>query len=157
MANRKLKTYWELLKQAFNGFLDDNALKLSASLSYYTVFSLSPMLIIIISICSLFFGEEAVQGQITGQIRSLVGQEAAVQIQDLIRRAQLSNQSGLAAYMQRKASGETLEAYLDRQVFAGAAGTTVTPDPRDVAGFNTFIERYKKGLGIERAAVDGLK
>jgi membrane protein len=97
MNTKKLKTYWNLLKTAFNGFSDDNALKLSASLSYYTIFSLSPMLVVIISLCSLFFGRDAVQGEIYGQIRSLVGNEAALQIQELIKNAQLTNQSGLAA------------------------------------------------------------
>lgn len=97
MTAFKFKTYWGILKQAFNGFLDDNALKLSASLSYYTIFSLSPMLVVIISVCSLFFGREAIQGEIYGQIRSLVGSDAAAQIQELIKNAQLTNQSGFAA------------------------------------------------------------
>jgi sugar (pentulose or hexulose) kinase len=50
----------------------------------------------------------------------------------------------------------TLEDYLDAKVFAGAEhGTTIAPDPRDVEGFAAFMERYKKGLVIERiAAVD---
>jgi len=62
----------------------------------------------------------------------------------------------LAAYMLRKATGEPLEAYLSNQVFAGENGTTMAPDPADVDGFTTFMERYKKGLVIERAAVNGL-
>jgi membrane protein len=93
------KELWESLKGAFTAFNDDNALKLSASLSYYTVFSLSPMLIIIISLCGLFFGREAVQGEVYGQIRGLVGENAAAQIQELIKNAELSNQSGLAAIL----------------------------------------------------------
>ena len=63
----------------------------------------------------------------------------------------------LAAYMLRKGGSETLEDYLDGKVFAGAAGTTIAPDARDVDGFNAFMERYKKGLVIERAAVEGLR
>jgi sugar (pentulose or hexulose) kinase len=62
----------------------------------------------------------------------------------------------LAAYMARKAPHEPLEAYLARQVFARENATTIAPDPRDVAGFATFMARYKKGLDIERAAVAGL-
>ena len=62
----------------------------------------------------------------------------------------------LAAYMLRKAAQEPLEAYLARQVFAGANAMTIAPDPRDVEGFAAFMARYKKGLVIERAAVDGL-
>lgn len=63
----------------------------------------------------------------------------------------------LAAYMARKEANEPLEAYLDDKVFAGAAGATIAPDARDVEGFNAFMERYKKGLVIERAAVEGLR
>jgi sugar (pentulose or hexulose) kinase len=63
----------------------------------------------------------------------------------------------LAAYMLRKATNEPLEAYLSNQVFAGENGTTIVPDQKDIAGFATFMERYKKGLVIERAAVDGLR
>lgn len=61
----------------------------------------------------------------------------------------------LAAYMLRKRN-EPLEAYLADQVFAVKNGTTIAPDPADVAGFASFMERYKQGLGIERAAVVGM-
>jgi sugar (pentulose or hexulose) kinase len=63
----------------------------------------------------------------------------------------------LAAYMVHKNSGGSLEAYLAKQVFAAEKAATISPDPADVAGFAAFMERYKKGLVIERAAVDGLK
>jgi len=63
----------------------------------------------------------------------------------------------LASYMLYKAENESLEAYLSDNVFASENGTTVAPDPADVDGFTKFMERYKKGLVIERAAVDGLR
>lgn len=63
----------------------------------------------------------------------------------------------LAAYMLQRAPGESLEAYLADKVFAGQQRTTVAPDPRDVAGFAAFMERYTRGLAIERAAVDALR
>jgi sugar (pentulose or hexulose) kinase len=63
----------------------------------------------------------------------------------------------LAAYLLFKAANEPLEAYLAKKVFAGEKGATIAPDPADVAGFAAFMERYKKGLRIERAAVDGLR
>ncbi len=63
----------------------------------------------------------------------------------------------LAAYMIRKAESETLEAYLGDKVFAGQKSTTIAPDPKDVAGFTTFMDRYKKGLAIEKTAVKNLK
>jgi sugar (pentulose or hexulose) kinase len=63
----------------------------------------------------------------------------------------------LASYMLHKSANEPLEAYLTNKVFAGENGTTIAPDPADVGGFAAFMERYKKGLVIERAAVDGLR
>ena len=63
----------------------------------------------------------------------------------------------LASYMLHKAENEPLEAYLSNKVFAGENGTTVDPDQKDVDGFASFMERYKKGLVIERTAVDALR
>jgi sugar (pentulose or hexulose) kinase len=63
----------------------------------------------------------------------------------------------LASYMLHKENDEPLEAYLTDKVFAKENCATIAPDQGDVAGFTAFMERYKKGLVIERAAVDGLK
>ena len=63
----------------------------------------------------------------------------------------------LASYMLHKTTNESLEAYLSNKAFAGQACSTVTPDERDVDGFREFMERYTKGLAIERVAVDTLK
>lgn len=63
----------------------------------------------------------------------------------------------LAAYMLDKADNEPLEAYLTDKVFAGESGVTIAPDPVDMEGFAAFMERYKKGLVIEKTAVDTLK
>ena len=63
----------------------------------------------------------------------------------------------LAAYMLHKTEPEPLEAYLTNKVFAGENGVTIAPAQEDVDGFATFMTRYKKGLVIERTAVDALK
>ncbi len=63
----------------------------------------------------------------------------------------------LASYMRNKAGDETLEAYLTQNVFANEQGSTISPTPVDVVGFAAFMTRYKRGLGIERAAVDALR
>jgi sugar (pentulose or hexulose) kinase len=63
----------------------------------------------------------------------------------------------LAAFMLRKSKDETLEEYLKTKVFSDKSGSTISPDPQDVEGFETFMKRYKMGLAIERAAVDSLK
>ncbi|MCA0753515.1 FGGY-family carbohydrate kinase [Paenibacillus sp. N4] len=63
----------------------------------------------------------------------------------------------LASYMINKTDNETLEEYLNQKVFAGQTGVTISPEPKDVEGFEAFMNRYKSGLAIERAAVDFLK
>lgn len=63
----------------------------------------------------------------------------------------------LASYLLHRTTHESLEAYLATRVFAGQTGSTIAPDERDVAGFTAFMERYSKGLVIERVAVDTLK
>jgi sugar (pentulose or hexulose) kinase len=63
----------------------------------------------------------------------------------------------LASYMLHKEENETLEDWLSIKVFASENGTTIAPDQRDIESFMAFMERYKKGLVIERAAVDALK
>ncbi len=97
MKKRELaKTGWVLLKNTYIEFDDDNAIKLSASLSYYTIFSLPPLLIIIITITGFFFGREAVTGEFFGQINGLVGNAAAVQIQETIKNIHLSDSNVFA-------------------------------------------------------------
>ena len=63
----------------------------------------------------------------------------------------------LASYMLNKEEGETLDDFLNNKIFAGEEGETMAPDAADVKGFDEFIDRYKAGLKIERAAVDSLK
>lgn len=63
----------------------------------------------------------------------------------------------LAAYMLNREENEPLEAYLSNKVFAKGQEVTLAPDPSDVAGFTAFMELYKRGLAIERCAVDALK
>lgn len=87
---------WIVLGDAFNGFLNDRCLKLSAALAYYTVFSLAPMLVLIISLVSIFLGQEAIQGQIFAQINGLVGDQAAAQIQEMIKNVGLSGKTNAA-------------------------------------------------------------
>ena len=62
----------------------------------------------------------------------------------------------LASYMRTKADDESLASFLSDRVFANENSTTVNPDPNDVAGFTSFMQRYTKGLSVQRAAVDAL-
>lgn len=88
-----------LFQETFNEFMDDNATKLSAALSYYTIFSLPPLLIIIISLSGVFFGSEAVSGQLFWQINGLVGNDAALQIQETIKNVKLSNSNSFVTFI----------------------------------------------------------
>ena len=88
--------FWIVLRDAFNGFLDDRCLKLSASLAYYTIFSLAPLLVLMIALAGIFLGEEAIRGQIFGQLNDLVGNQAAKQIQDMIKQVGLSGKNNTA-------------------------------------------------------------
>jgi membrane protein len=85
-----------LLKQTFSDMIEDNIFKLGAALSYYTIFSLPPLLIIIISVSGVFLGEDAVRGELFGQINGLVGNQAAIQIQEAIKNIKLSGNSNFA-------------------------------------------------------------
>lgn len=96
MAKVSLKGIGSVLKKSFDGFIDDKVLKLSASLAYYTVFSIGPMIIVVIYVAGLIYGREAAQGTIFEQIKGLVGANAALQIQDMIKNAAFSNQGSFA-------------------------------------------------------------
>ncbi len=85
---QRIKSFFLLFKTAFLQFIDYNGLKLSAALSYYTVFSLSPFLIIIISLAGIFLGRKAVEGEVYEEIKGLVGTSTAIQIQDIIQNIQ---------------------------------------------------------------------
>ncbi len=95
--NVTFKGLWKVLKNSFNGFSDDKVMKLSAALAYYTVFSIGPLLIVIVSICGIFFGREAIQGSIYGQIQGFVGADAASQLQEIIKNAAIGGKGKTAA------------------------------------------------------------
>ncbi len=93
----RLKNIWELLKRTFDDFSTYKITTLSAALSYYTIFALAPLLIIIIWVCDLFLGKKAIDGQVFREMRSFVGDSAATQIQDIIKNATLSQASVIAS------------------------------------------------------------
>jgi membrane protein len=95
--NLKLVKMWALVKRTFDDFLTYKIATLSAALAYYTIFAMAPMLIIIIWVCNLFLGKDAIEGQVFFEIRSFVGSSAALQIQELIKNATLSNANVFAS------------------------------------------------------------
>jgi membrane protein len=87
---------WDLIKRAALKWNADDCLTLGAALSYYTVFSLAPILVIAIAVAGAVFGQEAAQGEIVEQIRGLVGEEGATAIQALIESAGRQGAGGRA-------------------------------------------------------------
>ena len=78
---------FELCKRAVNGWIDDFAPSMGAAISYYTVFSIAPLLVIVIAVAGALFGRDAVQGQLVGQLQGLIGREGAVVVQGIIESA----------------------------------------------------------------------
>lgn len=85
-----LQNGWPILKQSLSDFIDNKSMRMSAALAYYTVFSLAPMLIVIISLCDIFYGRAAIEGSIYEHIQKIVGADAAMQIEQVIRNATIS-------------------------------------------------------------------
>lgn len=82
------KKWFDILKKTFSEFSSDNGMKLSASLAYYTIFSIGPLLLLVISLTGLFFEKRDITTDVYGQIRSLIGQEGAQQVLNIIRNMQ---------------------------------------------------------------------
>ncbi len=83
----------KFVKDIFNHFFDSNTFQKGASLAYYAVFSLLPMIVIITSVLGILFGKEAVSGEIYAQLRDTLGSDASTQIQDLIRNQHMNHNS----------------------------------------------------------------
>ena len=81
------KHLFDLCRKAATAWVDDFAPSMGAAISYYTMFSLAPLLVIVIAIAGALFGREAVQGEIVGQLTGLIGREGAIAIQGLVRSA----------------------------------------------------------------------
>ncbi len=90
MSKLSLKGVWHLLKDAGMGFGKHKVLKLSASLAFYTIFSVGPTLLVAIFFADLFLGRQAIDGTIYRQLSGFVGKEAALQIQSIIKSASIS-------------------------------------------------------------------
>lgn len=84
---REPKKIFGLLKETGSQWSGDNAFRLSAALSYYTVFSLPPLLLIVIAIAGAVFGEAAARGELVGQLKEVMGQQGASMVQTMISQA----------------------------------------------------------------------
>lgn len=89
----KLKKVYAFAQAVINAYLKDGALNLGAALAYYTVFSFAPLIIVATTIASYFFGEQAVNGQLYGELRGLLGADAAESLQSIVSNAYTSGDS----------------------------------------------------------------
>jgi membrane protein len=87
---------WQLARQALRAWGDDYAPSMGAALSYYTLFSITPLLVIVITIAGFFFGAEAVRGEVFSQLAGLIGDEGARAIEQTLQSAH-SQEEGLTA------------------------------------------------------------
>jgi membrane protein len=90
---------WTFFKGVLNNFIEDEALSRGAAISFFTVTSLAPVLLIVISIAGLAFGEDAARGAIFGQLQGLMGPEAAAVIQSTLANASAKSSGLLATFI----------------------------------------------------------
>ena len=127
------KSWTALLKDSFTAWNEDKALRLSAALAYYSVFSIAPLLVITIGIAGLALGEKAVTGELNDQLKDYVGAQAATAVQTMVQSASKPS-SGVIA---------TVVGFLTLMV--GASG--VLGELKDA--LNTIWEvKPKAGVGI---------
>jgi membrane protein len=86
----------KVLLATFKGFNEDKGLKLSASLAYYTIFSIGPLLLLVMSLVSIFYGGDAIQNKIFDELHGLLGAGAAAQVQEIIKNITFSGKTNFA-------------------------------------------------------------
>src|SRR5262245_1251491 len=91
----KRKSLWQSLKDVFTQWMGDEPFLLASSLSYYTLFSLAPLLVIAIAVAGYVFGREAAQNQIVETIGGMIGPESAQAIQGMIENASKKPKTGI--------------------------------------------------------------
>jgi len=92
----KIREYFDLLKDTGNEFNDDNAIKLSASLAFYTIFSIGPLLLVVITLMGFFYKKEAATTQVFKQLSMLVGKSGAAQLRSILDN--ISNQNNTTVF-----------------------------------------------------------
>ncbi len=97
LKNKFIQQTWGLLKETFNGFTEDKLPRLAGSLAYFTVFSMGPLLVVIISFCSVFFKREAIEGKVYGILQNFLGNDTALQLQEIIKNASVGDKGTIAA------------------------------------------------------------
>jgi membrane protein len=93
---KALSAAWLLLKDTVTGFIDDEALSRGAAIAYYTLFSIAPVLLVVVAIAGLAFGRDAAEGAIVDQLSAMMGHQTAVAVQGLVESAAKPREGTLA-------------------------------------------------------------
>lgn len=96
---QQLKNIFQIIKQTITEFTDDRVMKMSASLTYYALFSLSPLILIVISLASLFYKKEAIENRLYYEIKEWVGPDLALNIQNFVTNSTISGDSNLFLFI----------------------------------------------------------
>lgn len=105
MVMEQVKAYWQafqktlfykLMKDTVNGFIDDNVLLYAASIAFYTIFSLPAVLILVVFVGGVFYGEQAMQGQLYSQIETHVGPNIAAQLENILKNVEIGDSGAIA-------------------------------------------------------------
>src|ERR1700744_1157461 len=91
----RIVPYLRLIKDAFQEFLDDNATKLSASLAYYTIFSIGPLLLVVITLLGFFYKKATITARIFSEMSDLVGKAGADELKTMLDGISTQNHSTL--------------------------------------------------------------
>ena len=91
-----MRRLWDLVKKSISSWQEDYASSMGAALAYYTIFSVAPLLVIVIAVAGFFFGEAAVQGELVMQLRDLFGEQGANAVQALVKSASSPRQGMVA-------------------------------------------------------------
>src|ERR1044071_5987855 len=97
MLPAPLGRVYSLVQDSIEAWMEDYAPSMGAALAYYTLFSIAPLLLIIIALAGYFFGAEAARGEIMGQLSGLIGEDGARAVEALIKSARQPAQSMVAA------------------------------------------------------------
>ena len=92
MSKPAKTSVWNIFKQTASDFSDDNVFKLSASLAYYTLFSIGPLILIIISTAGIFFEQNQISASLYNQIRDFMGEKAATSLLEISNNMRIENQ-----------------------------------------------------------------
>jgi len=94
-----LKNVWKFFQLVFTNWDQDNCFRLSAALSYYTIFSIAPVILMVIATAGYFLGEEAISGLIFARISNIVGASSALAVQSVVQNAYVGRPNSISTWV----------------------------------------------------------